>query len=153
MHQRAESCVARRITELCVDDHRGDPAVLDGWLENKTAANVRSWIKAPGNFTVVAQEAIGICGVASLSTTGRILLCYVLPDVQYPGAGRALLRSVEEEQARVWGPPVLSLESTVSARGGSMLGTATSRKRPRGRIRRCFGRCLRGDGELNRLAR
>jgi GNAT superfamily N-acetyltransferase len=106
----------RSITELCVDDHRGDPAVLDGWLENKTAANVRSWIEAAGNFMVVAEEAGGVCGVALLSRIGMILLCYVLPELQYRGVGHALLRSVEE-QARVWGLAVLSLESTVAARG------------------------------------
>jgi GNAT superfamily N-acetyltransferase len=106
----------RSITELCVADHRNDPGVLGAWLENKTAENVRKWIESPGNFMVVAEVGGAVCGVASLGITGRILLCYLLPEVQSTGVGRALLAGLEAE-ARRQGIRELSLESTVSARG------------------------------------
>ena len=105
----------RSIAELCVDDHHHDPVMLGAWLQNKTAANARTWIEATGNFMVVAQDGAGLCGVASLSAIGTILLCYVLPEVQFKGVGRALLKSVEAE-ARLRGLLGISLESTLSAR-------------------------------------
>jgi GNAT superfamily N-acetyltransferase len=65
---------------------------------------------------VIAEGATsGVCGVASLSAAGLILLCYVLPEVQFGGVGRALLEAVEAE-ARLRGLLELSLESTLSAR-------------------------------------
>jgi len=115
----AESVVTvlrRSITELCVADHRNLPGVLGPWLDNKTAANVRAWIESTRNFMVVAEGDAGVCGVASMSTSGGILLCYVLPQVQSTGVGRALLATLEEE-ARRQGLRELSLESTVAARG------------------------------------
>ena len=106
----------RSITELCVADHRNDPGVLGAWLENKTAENVRTWIESPRAFMVVAEVRGAVCGVASLGVTGGILLCYLLPEVQSTGVGRALLAGLEAE-ARRQGIRELSLESTVSARG------------------------------------
>jgi N-acetylglutamate synthase-like GNAT family acetyltransferase len=106
----------RSITELCVADHRNDPGVLGAWLENKTAENVRTWIESPRAFMVVAEVRGAVCGVASLGATGGILLCYLLPEVQSTGVGRALLAGLEAE-ARRQGIRELSLESTVSARG------------------------------------
>src|SRR4051794_10188637 len=79
----------RSITELCIADHRNDPGVLGAWLENKTAANVRTWIESPRNFMVVAEVASAVCGVALMGITGGILLCYLLPEVQSTGVGRA----------------------------------------------------------------
>jgi GNAT superfamily N-acetyltransferase len=105
----------RSITELCVADHRNDPGVLGAWLENKTAENVRTWIESPRNFMVVAEVGGAVSGVASLGLTGGILLCYLLPEVQFTGVGRALLGGLEAE-ARRQGIRELSLESTVSAR-------------------------------------
>jgi GNAT superfamily N-acetyltransferase len=106
----------RSITELCVADHRNDPGMLGAWLDNKTAENVRTWIESPRNFMVVAEVGGAVCGVASLGITGGILLCYLLPEVQSTGVGRALLAALEAE-ARRQGIRELSLESTVSARG------------------------------------
>lgn len=104
----------RSIVELCVDDHHHDPGILGSWLQNKTIANVRVWIEAAGNFVAVAEGSVGLCGVASLSAAGTILLCYVLPEVQFKGVGRAMLESIEAE-ARLRGFHELSLESTISA--------------------------------------
>jgi N-acetylglutamate synthase-like GNAT family acetyltransferase len=106
----------RSITELCVADHRNDPGVLGAWLENKTAENVRTWIESPRSFMVVAEVGGAVCGVASLGITGGILLCYLLPEVQSTGVGRALLAGLEAEARRL-GIRELFLESTVSARG------------------------------------
>lgn len=106
----------RSITELCVADHHNDPGVLGAWLENKTAENVHAWIESPRTFMVVAEVRGAVCGVASLGVTGGILLCYLLPEVQSTGIGRALLAGLEAE-ARRQGIRELSLESTVSALG------------------------------------
>jgi len=123
----------RSIAELCVADHYNDPDVLGAWLANKTVANAQAWIQCPRNFMVIADagaaasspggisaadpaSAVGVCGVASMSITGTVLLCYVLPEVQSSGVGRALLASLEAE-ARRRGLREVSLESTVSARG------------------------------------
>lgn len=105
----------RSIVELCVDDHHHDPEILGPWLQNKTVANARAWIEAAGNSVAVAQGRDGLCGVASLSAAGTILLCYVLPEAQFKGVGRALLESIEAE-ARLRGFREISLESTISAR-------------------------------------
>jgi hypothetical protein len=74
----------RSSVELCAADHNHDPAILEPWLHNKTTENARTWIEAPGNFVVVvvADANADICGVASLSAVGMILLCYVLPEVR-----------------------------------------------------------------------
>ncbi len=106
----------RSITELCVEDHRNDPGVLAAWLENKTAENVRAWIQSPRTFMVVAEVGGTVSGVASVGITGRILLCYLLPEVQSTGVGRELLAAIESE-ALHQGLRELSLESTKSARG------------------------------------
>jgi GNAT superfamily N-acetyltransferase len=106
----------RSITELCVEDHHNEPGVLGAWLDNKTAANVGAWIDSTRNFMVVAEGSTGVCGVASMSNSGGILLCYVLPEAQSTGVGRALLEALEIE-ARRRGLHEVSLESTVSARG------------------------------------
>ena len=45
----------RSIVELCVADHRNDPAVLQRWLSNKTPEAFRSWI-GPGNSLSVAVD-------------------------------------------------------------------------------------------------
>ncbi|MBS0419069.1 MAG: GNAT family N-acetyltransferase [Proteobacteria bacterium] len=135
---RIVTVLRRSITELCVADHHNDPGVLGAWLENKTVANVRAWIESPRTYMVVADRgtntpdtdpmstksvdapdpvrAAAVCGVASMSTTGAILLCYLLPEVQFTGVGRALLNALETE-ARRRGLREVSLESTVSARG------------------------------------
>lgn len=106
----------RSITELCVADHGNDPGVLGAWLENKTAEKARSWIESPRNCMLVAEVGGAVCGVASLSLTGGILLCYLLPEVKSTGVGRAMLEGLEAEARRL-GIRELSLESTASARG------------------------------------
>ena len=105
----------RSITECCGADHGGQPAVLQGWLGNKTPDNVASWIASPSNFTLVALRDGELVGIALLTQAGKLSLCYVLPEALHAGIGKALLHGVEA-QARSWGISVLRLHSTAAAR-------------------------------------
>jgi GNAT superfamily N-acetyltransferase len=102
------------ITTLCVSDHRNEPSLLGGWLENKTVDHFQAWLANPDNYCVVAETTV-ICGVALLHRSGDIRLLYVSPRTQRIGAGRALLDRLET-QARVWGLNRLQLSSTAVAR-------------------------------------
>lgn len=104
----------RSIAESCVKDHQGQPGILDAWLGNKTADNVAGWIATPSNHTVVAQHDGEVVGVALVNQAGKLSLCYVLPEVQKRGIGKALLEGVES-QARNWGVSVLRLHGTSTA--------------------------------------
>lgn len=104
----------RSIQELCVADHQNDGKALGAWLENKTADNVRAWIASSRNYAVVALCNAKICGFALLGQDGTIRLCYLVPEVQHLGAGRAMLAALESEASR-WGLKSLRLESTLTA--------------------------------------
>lgn len=111
----AACAVLRRcITESCVRDHRNDTAVLAAWLGNKTPAMVASWFASATNFPLVALLDGHIVGVALLTRAGKLALCYVLPEAQRRGAGKALLACVEATAAE-WGVKTLQLHSTASA--------------------------------------
>ena len=103
------------IRELCAADHQNDEKTLGAWLENKTTGNVRAWIASPHNYAVVALHNSKICGFAMVARDGTLRLCYLVPDVQYLGAGKAMLSALEAE-ASDWGLKSLRLESTISAR-------------------------------------
>ena len=95
----------RSIAELCVADHRNDPAILARWLSNKTPDNFASWIGLPGNSLLVAVEDGRILAVGSVTGAGKITLNYVSPDARFCGVSRALLgaleaRAVERGNAR-----------------------------------------------------
>jgi GNAT superfamily N-acetyltransferase len=105
----------RSITELCVADHHNDPTTLQKWLENKTVKNFLSWLAAESNFCVVTESNGEINGVGLVDRAGEILLCYVAPESQGHGCGRAILSALEAK-ARTWGLDKLRLGSTVSAR-------------------------------------
>ena len=85
----------RSIAELCVADHRNDPAILARWLSNKTPEIFRSWIAQPANSVLVAVEGDDILAVGSVTDEGKITLNYVSPDVRFRGVSRALLRALE----------------------------------------------------------
>lgn len=57
----------------------------------------------------------GVAIVASLRSTGEIQLCYLAPERQHLGMGRALLVALEA-QARARGLHKLVLNSTIGAR-------------------------------------
>jgi GNAT superfamily N-acetyltransferase len=105
----------RSITECCVQDHRNDPQLLAQWLGNKTPQNVAGWFDVPSNYTIVAEQAGKVVGVALLTQAGKLSLCYVLPEAHGAGAGKAMLAAVEA-QARSWGVAVLKMNSTTTAR-------------------------------------
>jgi GNAT superfamily N-acetyltransferase len=85
----------RSISELCVADHRNDPAILTRWLRNKTPEMVASWIAQPGNSLLVAVERGEILAVGSVTDVGEITLNYVSPDARFRGVSRALLGALE----------------------------------------------------------
>jgi N-acetylglutamate synthase-like GNAT family acetyltransferase len=114
----AEAAVAvlrESIAQLCVDDHKNDPATLDEWLRNKTADQFRAWVSSPSRFVIVAEDELGIAGVAAFHISGEIRLCYVRPGLQGLGIGRSLVTALEA-QATAMGIRKLYLKSTSGAR-------------------------------------
>ena len=105
----------RSITQCCVADHREQQDVLQAWLGNKTPANVASWIASPSNYTLVALRGGELVGVALLTQAGKLSLCYLLPEAQHAGIGKALVQGLEA-RARAWDISVLRVYSTASAR-------------------------------------
>jgi GNAT superfamily N-acetyltransferase len=117
LHDAFDAChvLRRSITESCVLDHHQQPDILQSWLGNKTPENVASWIASPSNHTLVAERDGAVVGIALVTQAGKLSLCYLLPEVQHAGIGKALLHGVET-QAREWGVSVLRLHSTATAR-------------------------------------
>jgi GNAT superfamily N-acetyltransferase len=105
----------RSITELCIADHRNDPAVLGPWLANKTPANVASWISRPANSLLVAVENEAIVAVGAVTDAGWINLNYVAPEARFRGISHALLGALEA-RAAARGSTACSLQSTGTAR-------------------------------------
>ena len=105
----------RSILECCAQDHRNDREILETWLGNKTPQNVATWMASPANHTLVAERDGELVGVALLTQAGKLSLCYVLPEAQRSGIGKALLAGAEAK-AREWGIGVLTLKSTSVAR-------------------------------------
>ncbi len=85
----------RSIEELCVADHQDDAQTIQGWLANKTAENVRLWIRTPGRRLVIAEENGEILGVGAGTTTGEVTLNYVSPDARFRGVSKAILAALE----------------------------------------------------------
>ena len=90
-------CVVMRrsIAELCVADHKNDPAILARWLGNKTVENFVAWISRPDNSLMVAVENARILAVGSVNDSGMIGLNYVSPDARFRGVSRTLLCALE----------------------------------------------------------
>ncbi len=105
----------RSIRECCVRDHQNDSEALQAWLGNKTPENVATWINSAANYMLVAERDAQLVGVALVTQAGKLSLCYVLPEAQHSGVGKALLAGAEAK-AREWGIGMLSLKSTVMAR-------------------------------------
>lgn len=107
----------RSISEVCGPDYAQISGFLEDWLKNKTPENVAAWIENPEAYFVVARVpgSEGVAGVGSLSKTGAILLCYVIPECLGQGVGRAILDALELK-AELWGVQRLTAHSTVTAR-------------------------------------
>ncbi|MFZ6647575.1 GNAT family N-acetyltransferase [Undibacterium sp. TJN25] len=107
--------IRRSISESCQRDHRDDPRILSRWLGNKSPGTIASWFASSGNYSLVAGTATEIVGVGLLTGAGKIALCYVKPELQLTGVGRALLQRMES-RAREWQLPFVTIDSTVTAR-------------------------------------
>ena len=105
----------RSIVELCLADHRNDPAILAAWLASKTPENVRGWIKRPDNNVLVAAEGDAILAVGCVRDSGEILVNYVSPDARFRGVSKAMLTALEAV-ARERGATRCALISTETAR-------------------------------------
>ena len=105
----------RSILELCIADHRDDPALLARWLRNKTPESITSEMTQPGNSMLIAVEAGVILGVGLVDDTGEIHLNYVSPDARFRGISREVMR-VLETRARERGSTRCTLTSTETAR-------------------------------------
>ena len=105
----------RSIRELCVADHQNNEVILTEWLENKTTKNITAWVTSPQSYSVVALRNSDIGGFAMVSRDGSLRLCYLIPEFQHLGVGKAMLSALEAEAAR-WGLKSLHLESTKSAK-------------------------------------
>jgi GNAT superfamily N-acetyltransferase len=132
--EAACAVIRRSITESCIEDHHRDPSVLATWLANKTPEGVRAWIASPDAFSVVAESDGAIVGFAMLTTPGEISLCYLVPEAQGFGIGRAMLTTLENEAARR-NVAEITLRSTESAhRFYRRLGFVDSGPARRGRF-------------------
>lgn len=111
----ASKVLRQSIQEICYEDHQGNATALEAWLKNKTPENVSQWIQNPELFSVVALVEEEIVGFAMSNRSGYVLLCYLIPEVQHKGVGKAMLKAIEA-QARRDSISVLHLESTQTAR-------------------------------------
>jgi GNAT superfamily N-acetyltransferase len=89
----------RSITELCVADHRNDPAILGAWLANKTPDIVAGWATDPENSLLIALEGDALLAVGAVRNTGEITLNYVAPNARFRGVSSAMLLALEVRAA------------------------------------------------------
>jgi len=102
------------IRELCTADHRNDPAILAGWLRNKTPEMVLRMLERPGAQFLVAEHAGEIAAVGCLTGPDEIGLNYVAPTHRFAGVSKALLAALEE-RIRQSGASLARLTSTGTA--------------------------------------
>lgn len=96
----AAEVLRRSIAELCRPDHHDDPAILTGWLANKTPETVAAWIADPDTLLMVAVDVTGaIAGVGSAADSGEITLNYVSPTFRFRGVSRAMVARLEQHLA------------------------------------------------------
>jgi GNAT superfamily N-acetyltransferase len=104
----------RSIAELCKADHHDDPAIVGGWLANKTPENVKAWIEDEDNRVLVAVEGNDVLAVGAVRKDGEITLNYVSPDARFKRISRAMLAALEQV-ARELGNGGCHLTSTETA--------------------------------------
>lgn len=107
----------RSITDLCVTDHRSDPATLEDWVGNRTADDFAQWCAS--NYLAIAEISDEIVGLGAIhlpeTGPGLITLLYVHPDFVGQGAGSALLARLESEAIRAR-CSTIELETTKNAK-------------------------------------
>jgi len=83
------------ISELCVADHRNDPAILGRWLANKTPQVVAGWATEPDSSLLIALEGNAVLAVGGVKDSGEITLNYVAPAARFRGVSTTLLAALE----------------------------------------------------------
>ena len=106
----------RSISALCTADHKGDPAILERWLADKTPETVRGWIVACGHTLLIAERAGAVVGVGGVAAAGEITMTYVAPIARFQGVSTALLAALED-RLREQGVARSRLSSTATAHG------------------------------------
>lgn len=103
------------ITELCVDDHRNDPAAIAAWTRNKSPEGVAAMLANPQSRTFVGELDGAVVAVGAVSRRGEITLNYVAPQARFRGVSKAMLVALEAE-LRQLGFAEGRLEATATAR-------------------------------------
>ncbi len=103
------------IRDLCGADHRDDPAILAGWLRNKTPEMVLRMFANPKAQLFVAERDGMIAAVGSLDGSDEIGLNYVDPPHRFRGVSKTLLAALEDRIRRS-GATRARLTSTGTAR-------------------------------------
>ena len=111
----AISVVRASILELCALDHNGDGPTLARWLGNKTIETFAVWLRDPNNYVVVGVLEGDVKGVGLIEKSGDLRLCYVHPDHQRRGLGRAIVDELEKQATR-WGLCEIRLTSSANAK-------------------------------------
>jgi len=106
----------RSITEVCTKDHKNNPDIISAWTKNKTIENVNSWLLNPDNYSFISSVNGIESGFGLMSSSGEILLCYVLPEALHVGVGSILLNSMIETAKNI-GVQKVTVDSTQTAKG------------------------------------
>lgn len=103
------------VTNLCVGDHKNDPAILGAWLGNKTPETLKGWIKDSSSQMLVATEGDEVIAVGGIMDTGEITLNYVLPSARIHGISKKMVNALET-RAKERGAKTCILNNTGTAR-------------------------------------
>jgi GNAT superfamily N-acetyltransferase len=91
----------RSISELCILDHGGNPALIAAWCADKTPEQLRGALSHADHAWLVAVDGANrILGFGSLAPGGQVAACYVDPAVVHRGIGSRLLDALEAEALR-----------------------------------------------------
>ncbi len=111
----AATVMVRSITQLCMDDHQGDPYRIERWTRNKTPEIVARWIADPKLVMLVAVDGDCVVAVGGAMRPNHIILNYVDPSCRLRGASTLLMAELERRLSQA-GANILHLESTRTAR-------------------------------------
>jgi len=88
--------VRASITELCVDDHGGNRAKIDSWLENKTKAHLDDWLTRPEMAIYVMNAGGDLAAAGCHNERGIVLMNYIAPAHRFRGISSAMLIHLED---------------------------------------------------------
>ncbi len=103
------------VTNLCIGDHKNDPAILGAWLGNKTPETLKGWIEDSSSQMLVATEGDEVLAVGGIMDAGEITLNYVLPSARMRGISKRMVTALEA-RAKERGAKTCTLNSTGTAR-------------------------------------